>query len=63
MATILFVHGTGQRRDSVRKSLEKISCRAKEHPALAALVVKDCLWGDPYGTQIGHGLSVPDYAE
>jgi hypothetical protein len=63
MATILFVHGTGQRRDSVAKSLEKIRARAKQQPALAALAVENCLWGDPRGTQIGEGLSVPDYAE
>jgi len=63
MATILFIHGTGQRRDSVIKSLEKIRAHAKQQPVLAPLGVENCLWGDPCGTQIGEGLSVPDYAE
>lgn len=63
MATILFVHGTGQRRESVQKSLEKIRNQAKKQPTLASLAVENCLWGDPRGTQLGVGLSIPDYAE
>ena len=63
MATILFIHGTGQRRGSVSSSLEKIRAHVQEEPVLAPLGVENCLGGDPYGSQIGEGLSVPDYAE
>ena len=63
MASLLFIHGTGQRRDSVSRSLEKFCAHAKQHPLLAPLAIENCLWGDPFGSQIGEGLSVPDYAE
>jgi hypothetical protein len=46
VATLLFIHGTGQRRDSVSRSLEKIRAHAKEQPVLAPLGVENCLWGD-----------------
>jgi hypothetical protein len=63
MATILFVHGTGQRREAVARSLEKFRTRVAQQPALAPLALENCLWGDPCGSQIGDGLSVPDYAD
>jgi hypothetical protein len=61
MSTVLFVHGTGVRRESYEKALAQIQKGMRRyHPV--QLEVEGCLWGDPVGTKLNaDGLSIPEY--
>jgi hypothetical protein len=65
MATIVFVHGTGVRKDSYNESLVVIDNGLKKALSDAGhgdlnLNVADCLWGEAHGSKRA-ALCVPEY--
>lgn len=60
MTTVLFVHGTGVRKDDYQESLEVVT---KELKTLRPNInVESCLWGDTLGAKLSEKvLSVPNY--
>lgn len=63
MATIIFVHGTGVRKQSYaasRKSIDKGLKTALHRAGRAEVIIADCLWGEAHGSKPA-GLSVPEY--
>lgn len=60
MATLLFVHGTGVRRDAYARSISLVETHAAV--ALPGVRVVPCLWGEACGVTLrSGGLSVPNY--
>jgi len=63
MATLLFVHGTGVRRDVYEGSLGRIRAGLAATNVGRTTAVEGCLWGDPLGTRLQGGASIPEYQE
>jgi hypothetical protein len=66
MATLIFVHGTGVRRDSYRNTLKTIRTRLDDLNAYrkprAEIKLAECLWGEKFGVDLNlKGDSIPDY--
>ncbi|BDI17782.1 hypothetical protein ANSO36C_35840 [Nostoc cf. commune SO-36] len=60
MTTIIFVHGTGGRRDSYAGTFRNIEQKLHELKPEVRLV--PCLWGEVHGTKLNAGgLSIPNY--
>lgn len=60
MLSLLFIHGTGVRRDTFESNLETIRRRLADRPDVN---VVGCFWGEAYGASLGGGgISVPDVA-
>jgi hypothetical protein len=59
---VLFVHGTGVRREGFNASMEKIK-HGLTGSSLAHYEVEGCLWGDPIGTNLKEGKSIPSYKD
>ncbi|MGH9844614.1 MAG: hypothetical protein ACREEM_38325 [Blastocatellia bacterium] len=59
MPTIIFVHGTGVRKEAYAESFGAIR---RELAGLKGWEVRPCLWGDEHGAQLGKGgISIPDF--
>ena len=59
--TVLFVHGTGVRRDDYHKTLVRVTAGLAH--ALPTAVVEPCLWGDDEGAKLARaGISIPDFS-
>jgi hypothetical protein len=59
MGTIIFVHGTGVREDSYKKSLSRVGEKLLAKRADLALI--PCFWGEKFGSITGQKLrSIPD---
>jgi len=62
MATVIFVHGTGGRKDDYAVTFEIIENKLAELRSEIKLV--PCLWGEPLGTKLNaDGSSIPNYSE
>src|SRR5437868_11652021 len=60
MSSIVFVHGTGVREKSYRKTFAMIQKRVSRHAPGCNLV--ECLWGDEFGVKLHlSGKSIPNY--
>ncbi|WP_208340144.1 hypothetical protein [Aetokthonos hydrillicola] len=58
MTTVIFVHGTGVRRQEYEETFKIIE--QKIHAKRPDITVAPCLWGDLFGTKLnGKGASVP----
>jgi hypothetical protein len=59
MPGIVFVHGTGVRRNAYAESFGAIR---RVLSAAKGWAVQPCLWGDEHGAQLGRGgISIPDF--
>jgi hypothetical protein len=58
MAKMIFIHGTGVRGDSYRKSYELISAKIQELGCEPA----ECLWGDQCGSKFA-GIALPSFVQ
>jgi len=62
MPEILFVHGTGVRKDSYVQTLAVV--RKQADGLLGGAKVRSCLWGEPLGARLNAmGASIPTYRE
>ncbi|HAA28553.1 MAG TPA: hypothetical protein DCE56_13790 [Cyanobacteria bacterium UBA8553] len=62
MTTIIFVHGTGGRKEAYAETLQHIEQALQKRRPNAKLV--PCLWGDPLGAKLNaRGASIPTYQE
>lgn len=60
MTSIIFIHGTGVRKESYAVTFEHIEKTLKELKPEIELF--PCLWGDDFGTQLqAKGASIPNY--
>jgi hypothetical protein len=60
MTTVIFVHGTGGRKEAYAVTFGQIEDQLKERKPNIKLV--PCLWGEPHGTKLNAGgASIPDY--
>jgi hypothetical protein len=60
MTTVIFVHGTGGRKEAYAVTFGHIEDTLKERKPDIKLV--PCLWGEPHGTKLNAGgVSIPDY--
>jgi hypothetical protein len=61
MASVIFVHGTGVRKDSYEKTLKLVTGELRAERALIPIL--PCLWGDSVGVKLhANGASIPTYA-
>ena len=58
MSTVLFVHGTGVRKDAYRKSFEKVSAALAK---VNGVSVNPCYWGYLGSELHAGGASIPEY--
>jgi len=62
VATILFVHGTGVRRDSYENTFSIIESRVRKTAGISDFKVERCLWGESHGSRlIDGGRSIPGF--
>lgn len=62
MTTIIFVHGTGGRKEAYAETLQQMEQALQKRRPDAKLV--PCLWGDPLGAKLNAGgASIPTYKE
>ncbi|MBD2028225.1 hypothetical protein [Leptolyngbya sp. FACHB-711] len=62
MTTIIFVHGTGGRKEAYAETLQQMEQALHKRRPDAKLV--PCLWGDPLGAKLNAGgASIPTYKE
>ncbi len=60
MTTVIFVHGTGGRKEAYAVTFQQIEDQLQERQPDIKLV--PCLWGEPHGTKLNAGgASIPDY--
>jgi hypothetical protein len=60
MTSIIFVHGTGGRKEAYAVTFQKIEDEFKERKPDIKLI--PCLWGELYGTKLNAGgVSIPNY--
>lgn len=60
MTSIIFVHGTGGRKEAYAVTFQKIEDEFKERKPDIKLI--PCLWGQLYGTKLNAGgVSIPNY--
>lgn len=60
MTTVIFVHGTGGRKDSYAVTFQQIEATLNDRKPEIKLV--PCLWGEPLGTKLkAGGVSIPNY--
>jgi hypothetical protein len=60
MTNIIFVHGTGGRKEAYAVTFQKIEDEFKERKPDIKLI--PCLWGELYGTKLNAGgVSIPNY--
>lgn len=59
MGSIVFVHGTGVRKEGYAESLGEIRASLNGHPDWT---LHACLWGEEEGAKLGRGgISIPDF--
>ncbi len=59
MGSIVFVHGTGVRKEGYAESLGEIRTRLED---LKGWAIHPCLWGEELGAKLGKGgISIPDF--
>ena len=62
MATILFVHGTGVRRDAYEKTFSTIESWVRKTDGISNCKIERCLWGESHGSRlIDGGRSIPGF--
>ena len=62
MTSIIFVHGTGGRKEAYDQTFQQIKQALQERRPDIKLV--PCLWGDPVGAKLNKGgVSIPSYDE
>jgi len=62
MTTVIFVHGTGGRKEAYAETLQQIEQALQKRRPNAKLV--PCLWGDALGAKLNAGgASIPNYKE
>ncbi|MBW4506471.1 MAG: hypothetical protein KME64_08180 [Scytonematopsis contorta HA4267-MV1] len=60
MATIIFVHGTGNRKEAYVQAFRTIESALSQRKSTAKLI--PCLWGEVLGTKLNaRGASIPNY--
>ena len=60
MTTLVFVHGTGVRKESYDQTFEQIQKQLEQRQP--ALSTQRCLWGEEFGAQLRQdGASIPGY--
>ncbi len=60
MASVIFVHGTGGRKEAYAMTLQQIQAELGKHCPNVELV--PCLWGDDWGAKLNAGgVSIPEY--
>lgn len=60
MTTVIFVHGTGGRKDAYAVTFQHIEDQLQRLKKDIKLV--PCLWGEPYGTKLNAGgVSIPNF--